>query len=83
MDAPSSDAPLTDPDARSLVAHLTALDEELEPREQQLLRAVLTAALDPLDHRRYFGPDLTGDQLAVVERLEAERGRPDSTQPSP
>jgi hypothetical protein len=84
MDAPLTDSPLTDSDARSLVARLTALDDELEPRERQLLRAMLTAALDPLDHRRYFGPELTGDQLAVIERLEAQRGRPDAaTQPAP
>ena len=68
------DEPLNDADARSLVAHLGSLDDELSSRERRLLRAVLVAALDPLDHRQYFGTGFTDDQLAVLERIEAERG---------
>ena len=70
-----SDLP-TDLDARALVARLSDLDSDLEPREKQLLRAMLLAAMDPLERRRYLGTGLTAGQLDVLDRVEAARGGP-------
>jgi len=73
---------LDDPAARSFVDHLGALDEQLSPRERQLLRALLLAASDPLDRRAHLGATFTDEQLAVLDRLEAGADR-GTTAPPP
>jgi len=65
--------PVDDPAARSLVERLLALDGELAPREQRLLRAMLVASLDPLDRRLHLGPGFSTEQQAVLDQLEAGR----------
>ena len=63
--------PVDDLAARSLVERLVALDRELTPREQQLLRAMLVACLDPLDRRLHLGAGFSAEQEAVLARLES------------
>ncbi len=57
-------------DASALIKGLQAFDEDLTPREQSLLRALLLSTLDPVERKRLVGQNFSDDQLAILQKLE-------------